>query len=411
MGRAGKELVAGREWKTSDEPDFKLLFESAPGLYLVLKPDFTIVAVNDAYLRGTMTRREDILGRGIFEVFPDNPNDPQATGVRNLDASLKRVVLRHTADTMPVQKYDIRRPAEEGGSFEERFWSPINFPVCNAQGEILYIIHRVEDVTEFIRLKQVHKQETEELRTRAAQVESEVFLRAQEVAETNRKLRESVAELEAFSYSLSHDMRVPLRAIQSYSQMVLEDCCEKLDPPNGEYLKRIVGAAQRMDRLIKDVLGFARLSRHEINLERVDVDKLVRGILDERPEYRSHVDLQGPLLPVLGHEASLTQCVTNFVDNALKYVARGVNPQIHIFTTLEGDQVRLWFSDNGIGISEAAQQRLFEVFQGAPRSDDHSTGIGLAIVRRAVERMGGSAGVLSEPGKGSRFWLQLKGVE
>jgi two-component system cell cycle sensor histidine kinase/response regulator CckA len=128
-------------------PDFRVLFESAPGLYLVLRPDLTIVAVSDAYLRATMTQRESILGRPLFEVFPDNPGDPSADGVRNLRASLERVRQNRVPDTMAVQKYDIRRPESEGGGFEERYWSPINSPVLGPGQEIVYIIHRVEDVT------------------------------------------------------------------------------------------------------------------------------------------------------------------------------------------------------------------------------------------------------------------------
>ena len=110
-------------------PDFQVLFESAPGLYLVLTPALTIVAVSDAYLKATMTKREEILGRGLFEVFPDNPDDPAATRVRNLRASLDRVLTHRVPDTMAVQKYDIRRPESDGGEFEERYWSPVNSPV------------------------------------------------------------------------------------------------------------------------------------------------------------------------------------------------------------------------------------------------------------------------------------------
>ncbi len=111
---------------TQAEPDFRTLFESAPGLYLVLAPDLRILAVSDTYLRATMTQRDAILGRGLFEVFPDNPSDPTATGVSNLHDSLDRVIRRLESDAMAVQKYDIRRPESEGGGFEERFWSPIN---------------------------------------------------------------------------------------------------------------------------------------------------------------------------------------------------------------------------------------------------------------------------------------------
>jgi two-component system cell cycle sensor histidine kinase/response regulator CckA len=134
-------------------PDFQSIFQSAPNLYLVLIRDFKIVAVSNAYLRATLTKREEILGRGIFEVFPDNPGDPEATGVRNLRASLERVLQYKVADTMAVQKYDIRKPDAEGGGFEERYWSPLNSPVLGPDGEVEYIIHSVQDVTEIIRLR------------------------------------------------------------------------------------------------------------------------------------------------------------------------------------------------------------------------------------------------------------------
>ncbi len=172
-------------------PDFQALFQSAPGLYLVLTPDLTIVAVSDAYLRATMTKREEILGRGVFDVFPDNPDDPSATGVRNLRTSLQRVIQDKTLDTMAVQKYDIRKPESEGGGFEERFWSPVNSPVFGSDKGVVYIIHRVEDVTEFVRLKQQTLEQeklAEKLRTHAGQVEAEVHQRAAEVQEANRRL-------------------------------------------------------------------------------------------------------------------------------------------------------------------------------------------------------------------------------
>ena len=189
--------------------DFRALFESAPGLYLVLTTDFEIVAVSDAYLRATMTQRNEILGRGIFEVFPDNPEDPNATGVRNLRASLERVLLAGRADAMAVQKYDIRRPESEGGGFEERYWSPVNSPVITAKGELVYIIHRVEDVTEFIQLKQLGRERekmTEALKTRAETVEAEVYIRAQELAEANRQLRTANEELARLYNHIGHLM-------------------------------------------------------------------------------------------------------------------------------------------------------------------------------------------------------------
>ena len=172
-------------------PDFRVLFESAPGLYLVLDPDLVIVAASDAYLRATMTARGGIVGRHIFDVFPDNPDDPAATGVQNLRASLARVLAHGTADAMAVQKYDVRRPDAEGGTFEERYWSPVNSPVLGADGAVNYIIHRVEDVTEFVRLRR-HGAEQE---ARTERMEAEVCRRAQQLQDANQLLRAANDEL------------------------------------------------------------------------------------------------------------------------------------------------------------------------------------------------------------------------
>ncbi len=143
MDDANEDLVAGDH--------YRLLFETAPTSLLVLTPDFQIVAASDSYLRATMTRRHDIVGRGLFEVFPDNPNDPAANGVQNLRNSLNKVLSTRLPDEMAIQKYDVRRPMEEGGSFEERYWSPLNTPVFNDKGAITYIIHKVEDVSSTMR--------------------------------------------------------------------------------------------------------------------------------------------------------------------------------------------------------------------------------------------------------------------
>lgn len=136
--------------------DFRALFERAPGRYLVLLPDsprFTIVAATDGYARATMTRRQVIMGQALFDVFPDNPADAGATGVANLRASLERVLAHRSPDEMAVQKYDIRRPDADGGGFEERWWSPLNVPVLGDDGEIRYIVHSVDDVTEVVKLR------------------------------------------------------------------------------------------------------------------------------------------------------------------------------------------------------------------------------------------------------------------
>lgn len=160
-------------------PDFRLLFESVPGLYLVLTPRLEIVGASNAYLLATLTTRESILGRQLFDVFPDNPDDPAATGVENLRASLNRVLKFRRPDAMALQKYDVRRP---DGGFEEKYWSPLNAPVLNEKGEVSFILHRVEDVTELIRLQ----------RTETAR---DIFAREQQIAiEHLRSANEALAK-------------------------------------------------------------------------------------------------------------------------------------------------------------------------------------------------------------------------
>ena len=205
--------------------DFRLLFESVPGRYLVLTPDLTIVAVSDAYLQATFTTRAAILGRDLFDVFPDDATDPTATGVRNLRASLARVQQEGVADVMAVQRYPVRRPALTGGGFEERYWSPINVPVFDHEQKLAYIIHRVEDVTEFIRLRsreRASQQRTEELRLRTGAMEAEIYQRAQEIQDVNRRLRAANEALQQEIAARREAEEARQRAYAELEQLVQE---------------------------------------------------------------------------------------------------------------------------------------------------------------------------------------------
>lgn len=195
--------------------DYRSLFESVPGLYLILLPDLTIIAASDAYVAATMTRRDAITGQKLFDALPGNPDDEGADGVANLKSSLDYVLEKKTAHTMAVQKYDVRRA---DGTFEERYWSPINKPVLNPDGEVLYIIHRVEDVTELVKrqLEQAAKDKiTDDLRTRTFELEAEVMKRSIEIQNLNKELEEKVvartAELKEVTRIIS-DYKIALDA-------------------------------------------------------------------------------------------------------------------------------------------------------------------------------------------------------
>jgi len=183
----------------STGPDFRLLFEKAPGLFLVLAPNppqFTILGASDAYLAATMTARDKIVGRGLFEVFPDNPDEVGATGTSNLRASLGRALAGNAPDTMAVQKYDIRRPESEGGGFEERHWSPVNAPVLGHDGEVRYILHRVEDVTEFVRAGMEQRELSDAMRNKMKGMELEILSRSRELDAANKLLAQRVESRE-----------------------------------------------------------------------------------------------------------------------------------------------------------------------------------------------------------------------
>ena len=244
------------------------------------------------------------------------------------------------------------------------------------------------------------------------------------VAERTAELRGLVTELEAFSYSISHDMRAPLRSMRGFAEILMTDHHDKLDPECRNYLARISAAGERMDRLIQDVLTFSRVSRADLKLETVNLDHLVRGILECYPNLQppqAEVTIDGTLPPVFGNAAALTQCLSNLLGNAVKFVAPGTEPAVRIWAervtcrapnrTLAAPasvaMVRLHIKDNGIGIPLEAHEKIFAIFQRLGKSYE-GTGIGLAIVKKAAERMGGSVGVSSAPGLGSTFWLDLQ---
>ena len=235
------------------------------------------------------------------------------------------------------------------------------------------------------------------------------------VRERTASLEQMVRELDTFAYTVAHDLRGPVRAMQGFSNILLEEFSPNLGETGRDLAQRIACAGERMDALIRDLLAYSRLSRNRVTVTPVDLGALLGSVLRElEPEIASRgadVRVEAPLPEVLGNELMLKQAVENLATNALKFVAPGVAPRIRVSAERTGEHVRLWIEDNGIGIAVEDQKNLFRLFERLHPEDRYpGTGIGLAIVRRALERIGGTAGVVSEAGRGSRFWIEMSRV-
>ena len=277
------------------------------------------------------------------------------------------------------------------------------FPIFNPEGRPILVGGIAIDITERQRAEQALGEAQRQIQAHAADLE-------RQVAERTARLQDSMAELESFSYSISHDMRAPLRAMQSFAKILTEEYAERLGHQGTEYLGRIVNAASRMDKLILDVLHYSRVNRTDWTVEQIDIEKLIRGIVESQPAFQqpsAKIVLKGPFPKVLGHEAALTQAVSNLLSNAVKFMPSGQIPRINIWAEPRDEFVRIFFEDNGIGIDPEDYDRIFGIFQRLSTKYE-GTGIGLSIVRKAAERMGGRVGLESEPGKGSTFWLDLQ---
>jgi signal transduction histidine kinase len=229
------------------------------------------------------------------------------------------------------------------------------------------------------------------------------------------KLEEANRELQTFAYSVSHDLRAPLRTITGYASMLLEDYGTHLAGDVQNYLKRIITASLTMDKLVQDVLAYSRVVHSELTMEKVDLQRLISQIIQTDStlqEAKASIVVQGPLMSVQGNESYLSQCLANLLANAVKFVPPRVKPQVKIWTERKNTWTRLWVQDNGIGIAPHQQEQIFCMFERLHSKKEYEgTGIGLALVKKAVTRMGGKVGVISSPGTGSRFWIQLRSTE
>ncbi|HEX8173267.1 MAG TPA: ATP-binding protein [Thermoanaerobaculia bacterium] len=376
-------------------PDFLRILEAAPGAYLVLGPTLTIVAVTDAYLAATMTVREEIVGRELFDVFPDNPDDPHASGTRNLRASLETVLATRAPHTMTVQKYDIRRPEAEGGGFEERYWKPVNTPVL-VDGRVAYIIHAVEDVTELARM--------EHLRGENEHAHDEL-----------RSMRAADRAKDEFIAIISHELRTPMTSILGWTRMLALGGLD--EQTQREALDALERSTLAQAKLIEDLLDESRIASGKLRLDMraLDLRAVVASAVSmarpaaEAKQIAVSVDCDDGAYSVFGDPARLQQAIGNLIGNAFKFTAEGGDVRVRL--RRDGIDGVVEIADSGRGIPPLLLPHIFERYlQGDNKTAERQSGLGLglSITRHIVEMHAGSV-TASSPGegKGSTFTIRL----
>lgn len=391
--------------------DFRRLFEAAPTRFLVLSPNLEILAASDSYLEITQTVRDEIVGRNLFDVFPDNPDDSTATGEHYLGASLNRVKQTLRPDTMAVQQYDHSDPMHKDSPWEHRWWSAVNTPVLDEGGELEYIIHQAVEVTEFVRTS-----EARSVTSRDSQLRAEILERSATLGASNDSLRAASDAKNRFLSRMSHELRTPFTAISGYSELLsLSD----LSPEHAGWVACIRRAGAHLLDLIDEILDISRIeggrfsiSIEPISLERVldEAIELMRPLADaEGIEILCDADARG--IYVSGDGQCLKQVLINLISNAINYNRAGGT--VTIGSSRSDDRVTLNVTDTGRGIAAKDLERLFEPFErlDAAATGVEGTGLGLALSRDLVEMMDGTIDVTSEPGKGSTFSVTLNSAE
>lgn len=334
---------------------------------------------------------EEMVGRSIMTIIPEDRLDEEAE------------ILSRIRSGQRIDHYETVRRRKDGTLLDV---SLTVSPIRNAAGEVIGGSKILRDISDRKRQEEALRLATEEI----AKSRDELELR---VEERTAALREAVAQMEEFSYTVSHDLRAPIRAMSFYCHALMEESQTQIadDQQGAHYVRRIADNCSRLDRMIHDVLTFSRVARNEITQETVSLDRLVADLIENYPGWQppnAIVKVQ-PLHDIQGHEPSICQIVSNLLDNAVKFVAKGVVPEVAVWTEAVGDRVRLWVEDNGIGIDPRYRSRLFGMFERLhPNLEYEGTGVGLAIVRKAALRMGAEVGVESDGRSGSRFWVLFR---
>jgi len=373
----------------ASEIRYRRLFEAARDGILILDPNTRKITDANPFMTELLGySHQELLGKELWEI-----------GLLQ-DEKASQAAFRELQNQHFIRYEDLPLQNKAGNRREVEFVSNL----YDEDGQEV-IQCNIRDITDRKRVERELLAAKDVISRHASQLEELVNERTSE-------LRETVSELQAFSYSVSHDMRAPLRAMQGYAKVITECYAGKcLDATAAEYLQFISRAAIRLDHLIQDVLSYTKVLRAEAPLTRVNLDLLTCDLIETQSFAKqpgAEILIEGSLPPVLGNEALLTLCISNLLSNAVKFVSPGTIPCVRIRAEVTGGEVRVWFEDNGIGIAPENHDRIFRMFERIhPTSQYEGTGIGLTIVRKAVQRMGAQLGLQSQLGKGSKFWILL----
>ncbi len=321
--------------------------------------------------------------RTIFKIVNEETRSPVDDPVEKVFKEKRVVGLAN--HTLLISKNGMEWPIEDSAA-----------PIYNSVQDMVGVVLVFHDATEMRRSAKV-------LKTYAEDLEKKVLARTLE-------LQRTISDLEAFSYTVSHDLRAPLRAMQGYSNALLEDYADKWGDEERDFLGRISKASERLDHLIQDLLTYSKVSKDHQAIVPVDLDRLVQDILTQYPTFQNpdiKFDVQRPLETVLGNESGLTQVISNLLTNAVKFVSPDCSPEVKLWTETKEFTVRLWVEDNGIGIEPENHVRIFKMFEQVDGKKYEGSGIGLAIAKKAVENMHGSIGLDSRFGSGTKMWIEL----
>jgi PAS domain S-box-containing protein len=362
------------EWRRAEralhdsEDRYRMLFERSRDPMYVSRPDGRFVDANDAMVRLFGYSRSELIDIDIETLYEDADDRRAFSEKIRRDGFVADFPVRLLTQDGEVRECVVSATARLDGD-----------QVREYQGS-------VRDVSEHGGLHQLAERRT-------------------------RELREAVAELESFSYSVSHDLRSHLVTMGGFASLLWEDHREDLSDQGREFLSRIVAAGKRMDRFVHDMLEFSKVNRRELELQTVDLDEVVRDVVEALAgpiaEQGAGVEVRTPLGAVRADPGLVTRVFENLLTNALKFIDPARAPEIRISASREGHFVRVEVSDNGIGIDERDEVRAFRAFERLDSTRFPGTGVGLAIVQRAIERMGGEVGVRSRAGEGSTFWITL----